>query len=95
TPRGPILTSQIGQLDRLITMAEAEIEVVILSDGLTDVVVYHVGRLGLFQEKNLVLRTGNYTATGSRNGFRDVRQTFKVRPGTGKMVFTLRCEEPI
>ena len=95
TPRGPILTSQIGQIDRLITMAEAEIEVVILSDGRTDVVVYHVGRLGLFQEKNLVLRTGNYTATGSRNGFRDVRQTFKVRPGTGKMVFTLRCEEPI
>jgi hypothetical protein len=66
-----------------------------MSDGLTDVVIYHVGRLGLFQEKQLVLRTGNYTATGSRNGFRDVRQTLKVRPGSGKMVFTLRCEEPI
>ena len=95
TPRGPILTSQINQLDKLITQAEAEIEVVILSDGLTNVVVYHVGRLGLFQEKSLVLRTGDYTATGSRNGFRDVRQTLKVRPGSGKMVFTLRCEEPI
>ena len=78
-----------------IQQAEAEIEVVIMSDGLTDVAIYHVGRLGLFQEKQLVLRTGNYTATGSRNGFRDVRQTLKVRPGSGKMVFTLRCEEPI
>ena len=95
SPRGPILASQMDRLDVLVTEAEAEIEVVIISDGLTDVVIYHVGRLGLFQEKQLVLRTGNYTATGSRNGFRDVRQTLKVRPGSGKMVFTLRCEEPI
>jgi tetratricopeptide (TPR) repeat protein len=95
SPRGPILTSQMDRLDVLVTEAEAEIEVVIISDGLTDVVIYHVGRLGLFQKKQLVLRTGNYTATGSRNGFRDVRQTLKVRPGSGKMVFTLRCEEPI
>ena len=95
SPRGPILASQMDRLDVLVTEAEAEIEVVIISDGLTDVAIYHVGRLGLFQEKQLVLRTGNYTATGSRNGFRDVRQTLKVRPGSGKMVFTLRCEEPI
>ncbi|MFC1779826.1 hypothetical protein ACFLZU_05775 [Thermodesulfobacteriota bacterium] len=95
SPRGPILASQMDRLDVLVTEAEAEIEVVIMSDGLTDVAIYHVGRLGLFQEKQLVLRTGNYTATGSRNGFRDVRQTLKVRPGSGKMVFTLRCEEPI
>ena len=94
-PRGPLLAAKINQLDKLISQAEAEIEVMILSDGLTEVVVYHVGRLGLFQEKSLVLRTGDYIATGSRNGFRDVRQTLKVRPGSGKMIFTLRCEEPI
>jgi len=95
SPHGPILAAQIKRLNALVTEAEAETEVVIMSDGLTDVVIYHVGRLGLFQEKQLVLRTGDYTATGSRNGFRDVRQTLKVRPGSGKMVFTLRCEEPI
>jgi tetratricopeptide (TPR) repeat protein len=95
TPRGPLLTAQIDQLDKLITQAEAQIEVVIMSDGLTDVVIYHVGRLGLFLEKSLVLRTGDYTATGSRDGFKDVRQTLKVRPGAGRMVFKLRCEEPI
>ncbi len=95
SPRGPVLAARINQLDKLIIQAEAEVEVVILSDGLTEVVVYHVGRLGLFQEKGLVLRTGDYIATGSRNGFKDVRQTLKVRPGSGKMIFTLRCEEPI
>jgi tetratricopeptide (TPR) repeat protein len=95
TPRGPVLAAQIDQLAALVTEAETEVEVVIRSDGLTDVTIYHVGRLGLFQEKRLVLRTGDYTATGSRNGFRDVRQTLKVRPASAKMVITLRCEEPI
>jgi tetratricopeptide (TPR) repeat protein len=95
TPRGPLLSSQIGQINRLITQAEAQVEVVLISDGLTEVTIYHVGRLGSFQEKRLILRTGDYIATGNRNGFRDVRQTLKVRPASGKMVFTLRCEEPI
>lgn len=95
TPRGPRLADQIKRLDALITEAEAEVEVVIKSDGLTDIAIYHVGRLGRFLEKRLVLRTGDYTATGSRNGYRDTRQTFEVRPGSGTLVFTLLCEEPI
>ena len=65
----------------LVAEAEAQVEVLIKSDGLTEISIYHVGRLGQFLEKRLVLRTGDYTATGSRNGYRDTRQTFKVRPG--------------
>ncbi len=95
TPFGPRLRSQLVRLRQLIREAEVEVEVVLLSDGLTEVVIYHVGRMGRFIEKRLVLRTGDYTATGSRNGFRDVRQTLKVRSGSGTMTFTLRCEEPI
>ncbi len=95
TPRGQKLSSKLDRLTLLIREAEVEIEVLLLSDGLTEVVIYHVGRLGHFYEKRLVLRTGDYTATGSRSGFRDVRQTLKVRSGSGKMTFTLRCEEPI
>jgi tetratricopeptide (TPR) repeat protein len=94
-PDGPRLTSQVDQLAQLIRLAETEVEVLIQSDGLTEVVIFHVGRLGPFLEKKLTLRTGNYTATGSRNGYRDVRQTLQVRPGLGVMVFSLRCEEPI
>ena len=95
SPRGPLLAGQIDQLERLISQAEIEVEVVILSDSLTDVTIYHVGRLGRFQAKNLLLRSGDYTAIGSRNGFRDVRQTLKIRPETGKLFFTISCEEPI
>ncbi len=95
SPRGSRLRSQLDRLTQLIREAAVDVEVQLISDGLTEVVIYHVGRLGRFHEKRVVLRTGDYTATGSRNGFRDVRQTLKVRSGSGKMVFTLRCEEPI
>ena len=95
TPRGPRLAGQIKRLDELIVEAEAEVEVVIKSDGQTEISIYHVGRLGRFLEKRLVLRTGDYTATGSRNGYRDTRQTLEVRPGSGTLVFTLLCKEPI
>jgi tetratricopeptide (TPR) repeat protein len=94
-PRGPRLANQIKRLTGLITEAEAEVEVIIKSDGLTEISIYHVGRLGSFLEKRMVLRTGDYTATGNRNGYRDTRQTLKVRPGSGALVFTLLCEEPI
>ena len=94
-PRGVRLAGQIERLSALIAEAETEVEVVIKSDGLTEVSIYHVGRLGSFLEKRLVLRTGDYTATGSRHGYRDTRQIFKVRPGSGTLVFTLLCEEPI
>ena len=94
-PRGPQLASQIKRLSGLIAEAEAEVEVVLKSDGLTEISIYHVGRLGSFLEKRLVLRTGDYTATGNRDGYRDTRQTLKVRPGSGALVFTLLCKEPI
>jgi hypothetical protein len=91
---GPILAGQINHLSALIDQAEADVEVLIISDDFTDIVIYHVGRLGCFTRKWLVLATGNYTLVGSRQGFRDVRQTLHVRPD-GENVFTVYCEEPI
>ena len=91
---GPRLHSQISRLSAMIELAQSEVEVMLLSDGLTEVTIFHVGRLGRFHQKRVVLRTGNYTATGSREGYRDVRQILKVRPG-GEMTFTLLCKEPI
>ncbi len=91
---GPRLTGQLQQLSSLIDLAEAEVTVLLRSDTFTDIVIYHVGRMGRFAEKKLVLATGNYTVVGSRSGFRDVRRTLKVRPGS-ELVFTVRCEEPI
>ena len=51
------------------------------SDELTTVTLYRVGALGAFASHDVELRPGTYTAIGSRDGYRDVRQTFTVRPG--------------
>ena len=91
---GPRLTGQLSRLAPLVTLAETETEIMLHSDGLTDIVIYHVGRLGRFNLKKLMLRSGNYTAVGSRAGFRDVRRLLKVR-ADGKNDFTVRCEERI
>ncbi len=92
---GPRLRGQQERLRQLIREAETEVEVLLSSDGLTEIQIYHVGRLGRFREKRLKLRTGDYTAVGSRDGYRDVRRVLRVRPGSGTLQFDLRCEEPI
>ena len=64
------------------------------SDGATEVTVYKVARLGLFEERQLELRPGQYTAVGTRRGFRDVRVVFTVSPDNVTPVF-VACSETI
>jgi tetratricopeptide (TPR) repeat protein len=92
---GPVLTDQIGKLDRLVTLAGTPIAVRLTSDQHTEVTVYRVGALGSFAAKELQLRPGTYTAIGSRNGFHDVRQTFTVVPGRTLPPINVICSEPI
>ena len=92
---GPVLTDQIGKLDRLVTLAATPITVQLKSDQHTEVTVYRVGALGSFAAKELQLRPGTYTAIGSRNGFHDVRQTFTVVPGRTLPPISVICSEPI
>ncbi len=91
---GPKLSARIAALNQLIARASTEIEINLHSDGVTDVVIYRVGRLGTFEEKQLKLRPGIYTVVGSRSGFRDVRQKFKVDVNQHISIF-IHCEEPI
>lgn len=91
---GPELKAQIVSLDRLIVTASTEVEVSLRSDGATEVLIYRVGRLGSFVEKQLKLRPGTYTVVGSRSGFRDVRQKLKVDVNQHISLF-IHCEEPI
>jgi hypothetical protein len=52
-------------------------------------------RLGAFASRDVELRPGTYTVIGSRDGYRDVRQTFTVRPGGNLAPITVVCVEPI
>ena len=93
--KGPRLTSQIERLGELVELASKPIPVRIESDQLTSITLYRVGTLGAFAAKDLELRPGTYTVIGSRNGYRDVRQTFTVRPGRNLPPINIVCVEPI
>jgi tetratricopeptide (TPR) repeat protein len=94
-PAGPIHRRQLQALDALVQKASIPIPVVLLSDAETEVIVYRVGRLGAFEQRELKLRPGQYTVVGSRAGYRDVRLTLEVVAGAPKPSLTVKCEEPI
>jgi tetratricopeptide (TPR) repeat protein len=94
-PRGTQIDDQLARLDNLITAATREYPIALVSDGLTNITLFRVGTLGAFASIEVNLRPGNYTAIGSRNGFRDVRTSFTVLPGSVPDPIEIICREPI
>jgi hypothetical protein len=71
------------------------VEVRLLSDGQTEVVVFKVGAIGKFDSHALVLRPGTYTVVGRRQGYRDVRHQLVVDADAPPEPLMVRCEEEI
>lgn len=94
TNPGPVLDGQIAKLEETLRYAAKPLSVVLRSDGLTDVTLLRVKRLGSFTDKQLSLRPGRYTALGIRNGYRDVRVNFEVKLGELPTI-DVRCTESI
>jgi len=92
---GPRLVEQMTSLDRLVRLASTPVTVELQSDELTAVTLYRVGQLGTFLVKEIQLRPGTYTAVGSRDGYRDVRESFTVLPGRELSPIRVECIEPI
>lgn len=91
----PQLAAKMTRLKARAEAAGTPVTVTLRSDGDTEVVIYHVGRLGRFQVQQLQLRPGTYTAVGSRPGYRDVRAVFRVEPGTPPPPVAVTCEERV
>jgi hypothetical protein len=94
-PKGPRLNSQVEAFTQLIKEAESQTRVTLLSDGLTEVSVYRVGRLGRFSAHELLLRPGRYTIVGTRDGYKDVRQEISVKPGGASLQVNIVCREKV
>jgi len=92
---GPRLTGQKDELARLLKRAATALSVPLISDNVTEVSIYKVGRLGNFMRKEVNLRPGTYVAVGSRPGFRDVRLEFRVAPEIDMEPVIVQCEEQI
>jgi serine/threonine-protein kinase len=74
---------------------EMPVRVALLSNSETEVVVYKVGSMGVFDRREIELLPGTYTVVGKRVGFRDVRRELTVQPGQSTPTLDIRCEEPI
>ena len=89
---GSGITWRASRLKELVTVYATPIPVTIQSDGLTNVAVYRVGRLGSFTVHRLQLRPGIYTVVGSRDGYQDVRQEVTVKPGQPSLEINIACK---
>ena len=92
-PVGPRHEELVAALRDLVATARSTVRVVLESDGRTEVAIYHVGRLGMFERHELELRPGSYTVVGSRRGYRDVRATLVVEPGGNPVALRVVCGE--
>ncbi len=80
-PSGAALAQRIQALEAALARARTPVAIVIESDGLTELTLSRVGRLGTLTRRSVELVPGTYTLTGSRRGYRDVRRQFSVTPG--------------
>ena len=76
-------------------MAQLPVSVLLHSNEVTDVTVYKVAHLGTFRRQQLSLKPGTYPAVGVRDGYRDVRQKFTIRPSGETPIIEISCTEPI
>ena len=92
---GRRLQAQQAQLSEQLRQAETPVKVALASDNATDVQIYRIGKLGLFEHRDLELMPGRYTVVGTRQGYRDVRKELNLLPGAQPSTLVVRCEEPI
>jgi len=92
---GTRLATERDELSRLLKRAATPLTVPLVSDNVTDVTIFKVGRMGNFMRKEVSLRPGTYVVVGSRPGFRDVRLEFRVAPEIDMEPVIVQCEEQI
>ncbi len=89
------LARDATELAERVAAAEVPVSVALVSDGITEVVINRVRRLGQFQREQVELLPGRYAVVGSRTGYRDVRHELLVTPDGPPPTLAVRCEEPI
>jgi len=91
----PKLNSKIIKVESIINQASIPITVTIVSDNLTEINIYKVGKFGKLIEKSLILRSGSYTIVGSRSGYRDYRKILKIDTKNPSIIVRVECREAI
>ncbi len=90
---GPKLKALTQAVEELLVLYRDPVDVVLVSDNATRIIMSNVGELGYFERKTLSLRPGQYTIRGSQNGCRDIYLSVDVLPGIAPL--DLSCREQL
>jgi hypothetical protein len=67
----------------------------LVSDNATAVAITSIGQFGTFAKREIELKPGTYTVTGTRDGYRDVHREVTVTPGQENQTISVSCSDPI
>lgn len=90
----PKLAALWSEALKVVENASTPLPVAIASDGLTEITIKRVARLGTLTSRTVSLRPGQYQLLGSRVGFRDVLMTLNVGIDRENSI-DIRCTEAI
>ena len=89
------MQAQLIQLQLQLQVSRIPVRVNLVSDQMTEVFIYRIGKIGTFADHSVRLVPGKYTLIGTRDGYRDVRLQLVVLPGIPPEPVLIRCEEKI
>ncbi len=92
---GPVLQQQVSTLRNVLKASQTPIQVMLTSDSTTDVTLFRVAKLGVFDKTAVSLKPGRYIVAGTRMGFRDVRVEFTVTDQGLDEPIRVSCNEAI
>ena len=90
----PKLAALWSEALKVVENASTPLSITIASDGLTEITIKRVARLGTLTSRTVSLRPGQYQLLGSRVGFRDVLITLNVGVDRENSI-DIRCTEAI
>lgn len=78
-----------------LNLYEKKVEVNVVSDNETHIIVVGVGIVGKTTGRTIQLRPGKHVFEGSRPGYRSVRVAVNIEPGSSPIETTVVCNEQI
>ncbi len=94
-PHSARLQALHDELTRKIWLYQQEVEVTVISDKQTHVVVRGVGLVGRTLRYTISLKPGNYRFEGSRENYKSVIIPVSIEPNSSPVVIEVVCNEPV
>tara|TARA_A100001015_G_scaffold299313_1_gene383207 strand:- start:3830 stop:5311 length:1482 start_codon:yes stop_codon:yes gene_type:complete len=92
----PSLNRKLMQLENVLKEYSKKLDVMLVSDGKSKVIVRRVGVVGTFKEKTIKLSAGNYVLEASREGYKSKSVSISIDPkNKNNLSFDIRTDERI